>query len=134
MFVALDFRFQLNCDEPLIFSSHVSAPFPNVLLQVPLLLIFVAAGAFDARLLRRRHEHSIDDIEGEKATPIDYDFKPFLLHYCDDLEDFGAAFMEQLHWVFDEGTIAYWLFWHVMSPWGIWVHPLPNCIMGWLHH
>ena len=87
MFVAIDFRFQLNCDEPLI--VNVLTPFPHVLLQVPLLLICIAARAFDARLLRRRHEHSIDDIEGEKATPIDFDFKPFLLHYRDDIEDFG---------------------------------------------
>ena len=105
MFVAIDFRYQLNGDEPLIVNGL--APFPYVLRQVPLLLIFIAAGAFDARLLRRRHEHTIDDIEGEKATPIDYDCKPFLMHYCDDLKDFGAAFMEQLHWVFDEGTVAY---------------------------
>ena len=54
--------------------GHVLPLFPNVLLQVPLLLSFVAAGAFDARLLRWRHEKSIDEIEGEKATPIDYDY------------------------------------------------------------
>jgi hypothetical protein len=38
-----------------------------------LFLSFIATGAFDARLLRCRYEKSIDDIEGEKATPIDYD-------------------------------------------------------------
>ena len=124
MFVALDVRFQLNCDEPLI--VHVSAPFPNVLLLVPLFLFF-AAGAHQARLLRRLHEHSTDDIEGEKATPIDHDFKPLLLRYHDGLEDFRAALMlEQLHWVSDDGTIGYWLFWHLMTPWGIWVQP-------WIH-
>ena len=103
-----------------MFSSHVSAPFPNVLLQAPLLLIFVAAGACDARLLRRRHEHSVDDIEGGKATPIDLDFTFFLLHHHDSLEDFGAAPVEHLHLVSDDGTIGFWLFWHVIS-WGIWV-------------
>ena len=79
---------------------------PNVMLQVPLLLICVAAWAHQARLLRRREEKSVcgadhHDIEGEKATPIDLDFKPFLLRYRDGLEDFGAVtskwMLAQLH-------------------------------------
>ena len=106
-------------------------PVPNVMLQVPLLLIFVAAGAHSARLLRRHEEKSVcgadhDDSIGEKATPIDLDFKPFLLRYSDGLEDFGAAPVEQLHWVFDDGAIGFWLFWHLMPPRGIWVRP-------WIH-
>ena len=102
------------------------------MLQVPLLLICVAAGAHQTRLLRRPEEHFVrgadhHDIVGEKATPIDLDFAPFLLNYLDALEDFGAALMlEQRHWVSDDGTIGFWLCWHLMTPWGIWVQP-------WIH-
>ena len=137
MFVALDFRFQLNCDEALIFSSHVSAWFLNEIRLVPLLLIFVAAGAHQALSFRRCGEHSVcgadhADIEGEKATPIDPDVNPFLLKYHDGRQDFGAVrskwMLEQLHWVFDDGTMGYSTgYLHAMTPWGMWVQP-------WLHH
>ena len=138
MFVALDFRFQLNCDKiPLMLNSHVSARFLNENIVVPFLLICVATGAHQALLLRRCEDNSVcgadhADIEGEKATPIDPDVKPFLLRYHDGLEDFGAVrskwMLEQLHLVFDDGTMGYSTgYLHVMTPSGIWVQP-------WLHH
>ena len=102
------------------------------MLQVPSLLIAVAAGAHQARLLRRLEQNSVHgadhhDIEGQKATPIDLDFEPFRLNYLNGLEHFGAALMlEQLHWVSDDDTIGFWLFWHLMRPWGIGVQP-------WIH-
>ena len=67
------------------------------MLQVPLLLIFVATGAHQARLLRRREENSVCgaehvEIEGKKATPIDFDISyRVFLDDLDGLEDFGAV-------------------------------------------
>ena len=51
------------------------------------------------------------------------------MHYWNDLEDFGAAFMEHLHWVHDPFTIACSLLWHAKYWFGMWsrwcgTHPL----------